>query len=98
MAAQISVEEQVKGDGWECRVTVAEGGSKTIHTVTVEKSYRDKLAGTEVSVGQLVRKSFEFLLARDPKESILRSFNLTVISRYFPEYEQEIRRALAAKS
>ncbi len=98
MAAQISVEEQTKGGGWECRVTVTENGSKTIHTVTVEMSYRDKLAGTEVSAGQLVRKSFEFLLEREPKESILRSFNLTVIGRYFSEYEQEIRRALAAKS
>ena len=66
--------------------------------MTVEKSYRDKLAGTEISAEQLVRKSFEFLLEREPKESILRSFNLTVISRYFPEYEREIRRALAAKS
>ncbi len=98
MAAQISIEEQAKGGGWECRVTVAEGGSKTIHTVTVEKSYRDKLAGAGISAGQLVRKSFEFLLEREPKESILRSFNLTVISRYFPEYEQEIRRTLAAKT
>ena len=93
MATQISVEEQAKGDGWECRVTVAEGASQTVHTVTVAKSYRDKLAGTEISAGQLVRKSFEFLLKREPKESILRSFNLTVISRYFPEYEQEIRRS-----
>ena len=98
MAAQISIEEQAKGDGWECRVTVTEGGSKTIHTVTVEKSYRDKLARSEVSAEQLVRKSFEYLLKREPKESILRSFNLTVISRYFPEYEQEIRRTLAAET
>ena len=98
MAAQISVEEQVKDDAWECRVTVTEGTGKTVHTVTVEKSYRDKLAGTGVPAGQLVRKSFEFLLEREPKESILRSFNLTVISRYFPEYEQEIRRTLAVKT
>ena len=93
MAAKISIEEQQKGDGWECRVTVTEGASKTIHTVTVEKSYRDKLVGKEIPAEQLVRKSFEFLLAKEPKESILRSFNLTVISRYFPEYEQEINRS-----
>ncbi len=98
MAAQISVEEQAKGSGWKCRVTVTEGGSKTIHMVTVEKSYRDKLAGAGISAEQLVRKSFEYLLKREPKESILRSFNLTVISRYFPEYEQEISRTLAAKT
>ena len=55
MAAKILIEEQAKSGGWECRVTVAEGGSKTIHTVTVEKSYRDKLAGAGISAGQLVR-------------------------------------------
>ena len=91
MAAQITVEAQQKGDAWECRVTVAESKSQTTHTVTVERTYRDKLVGTEVPVEQLVRKSFEFLLAHEPKESILRSFNLPVISRYFPEYEREIR-------
>jgi hypothetical protein len=35
-----------------------------------------------------------FLLKREPKESILRSFDLTVISRYFPEYEREMTRRL----
>jgi hypothetical protein len=93
MAAQITVEAQQKGDAWECRVTVAEGGSQTTHTVVVERTYRDKLAGTTVPVEQLVRKSFEFLLAREPKESILRSFQLPLIGRYFPEYETEIRRS-----
>jgi len=77
------------------RVTVVEGSSQTEHTVTVEKSYRDQLAGPEISAEQLLRKSFEFLLQREPKESILGSFELRVISRYFPEYEGEIRRLLA---
>jgi hypothetical protein len=30
------------------------------------------------------------LLDREPKESILRRFDVTVISRYFPEFEQEL--------
>ena len=96
MAASITVEAQQKGDAWECRVTVADGKSQTVYTVTVERTYRDKLVGTEVTVEQLARKSFEFLLAREPKESILRSFNLPVIGRYFPEYEREIRRAVSS--
>jgi hypothetical protein len=41
-----------------------------------------------------VEESFRFLLEREPKESILRRFNLTVISRYFPEYEREIKTRL----
>jgi len=98
MAAQIAVEAQQKGDAWECRVTVTEGKSQTVHTVAVERTFRDKLVGTAVPVEQLVRRSFEFLLTREPKESILRSFNLPLIGRYFPEYENEMRRTFAKKN
>ena len=90
MAAQIAVHANRKGSGWECQVTVSESGSVTTHTVQVEEAYRDRLVGASVPVERLVEKSFEFLLAREPKESILRSFALPVIARYFPEYEQEI--------
>jgi len=40
---------------------------------------------------ELIRRSFEFLLKREAKESILRDFNLSVIQRYFPEYDTAIR-------
>ena len=39
----------------------------------------------------LVRRSFAFLLEREPKESILGAFDLTVIGRYFPDWEAWIR-------
>jgi hypothetical protein len=98
MSAQIIVATEQKGDAWECRVTVAEGKSQTVHTVVIERTYRDKLAGTAVPVERLVEKSFEFLLAREPKESILRSFQLPLIGRYFPEYENTMRGLFAKKS
>lgn len=59
----------------------------TTHTVTVPQEYYQKLTGGKVDPETLVEKSFEFLLQREPNTSILRSFELTVISRYFPEYE-----------
>jgi hypothetical protein len=90
MAAQISVHASKKGQGWDCHVTVSEPGSRTLHTVHVKETYRDRLVGASVPVERLVEKSFEFLLAREPKESILRSFDLPVIAHYFPEYEQKI--------
>jgi len=90
MASQIVVLAKRKGPGWECQVTVSESGSRTTYTVQVEEAYRDRLAGKAVPVERLVEKSFEFLLAREPKESILRAFALPVIARYFPEYEREI--------
>ena len=89
MAARIEV-EQAKGDDF--RVTVSEGGGRTVHTVTVEPAYAQRLTGGAVTPEELVRRSFEFLLAREPKESILGSFELSVIGRYFPGYEEEISR------
>jgi hypothetical protein len=39
--------------------------------------------------------AFRFLLDREPKESILGRFDVTVISRYFPEFERELPRYLS---
>ncbi|HWP83959.1 MAG TPA: hypothetical protein VNN17_02110 [Terriglobia bacterium] len=83
-----------QGAGWDCQVTISESGSQTTHAVRVEEADRDRLAGPAVPVERLVEKSFEFLLAREPKESILRSFALPLIGRYFPEYEREVRKLL----
>jgi hypothetical protein len=79
-------------DAGTFRVTVSEGGGRTVHTVTVDPAYHRHLTGGGVATEELVRRSFEFLLAREPKESILGSFALSVISRYFPDYETEIAR------
>ncbi|MGC9317892.1 MAG: hypothetical protein ACP5KN_07655 [Armatimonadota bacterium] len=72
-------------------VTVEEGGSTSAHTVTVDDDYHETLTGGRISKEELVRRSFEFLLEREPKESILSRFKLQVINRYFPSYEDEIR-------
>jgi hypothetical protein len=37
-----------------------------------------------------VRDCFAFLLEREPTESILSSFDVGVIGRYFPEFERVI--------
>ena len=39
--------------------------------------------------------AFRFLLDREPKEAILGRFDVTVISRYFPEFEQALPGYLA---
>ncbi len=76
------------------KVTVG-GRTTTTHTVTVEPSYYEKLTGGRVPAEKLVEKSFEFLLERESNTSILRTFDLPVIGRYFPEYEGTIRKMLA---
>lgn len=92
--AEITVKQSKRDDGYEFQVTVREGSSETNHTVSLKRSDYERLAGGEVSPEALVTESFRFLLEREPKESILRSFDLTVISRYFPEYEREIKQRL----
>ncbi len=81
-------------DGWRCAVTIRQGSSQTQHDVTLSHQAYDQLTGGRVSPEALVRESFAFLLEREPKEAILRRFDLTVIGRYFPEFEAELRRRL----
>ena len=73
-------------------VTVSEGGSQTEHQVTLNESDAFNLAGGYASKEEFIRACFQFLLEREPKESILRRFDVSVISRYFPEFEERIRR------
>ena len=79
------------GDSY--RVTVSEPDSETAHDVTVSEEERSRYGGEAVAE-DLLRESFRFLLEREPAESILPSFGISVIERYFPEYPQEIRRRL----
>lgn len=88
----ITVEQQ---DAQTFQVTV-EGEGTTVHTVRVPPEYALKLTLGRVPPQTLVEKSFEFLLERESNSSILRSFELSVIGRYFPEYEREIANRLQA--
>lgn len=71
--------------------------STTTHRVTVRASDAQRLTQGLVSPITLVEKSFEFLLARESNTSILRNFDLSVISRYFSDYEQEVPHLLNLK-
>jgi hypothetical protein len=85
----------------DIEVSTAEDGSFRVvvdgtsaHDVHVADDYVSRLDVTDVDRVELVRESFEFLLEREPKESIMRSFELSVIERYFPEYTGEIVKRL----
>jgi hypothetical protein len=71
-------------------VRIEEDGRKVSeHTVEVSALDLKRLA-PGASVEDLVLRSFEFLLEREPPSSILRSFALSDIERYFPEYSKVI--------
>ena len=83
--SDIQVRVTPADDGYLAEVTVRDRGREERHRVRVPR------ADAEARV----RASGAFLLEREPKESILREFDIVVIARYFPEYPEEIRRWLA---
>lgn len=88
---RIDVQCTPAADGHRCEVDVIDQGSTSHHAVEVSRGELDRW-GRGRSVEELVRDSFRFLLEREPHESILREFKISLIGRYFPEYEREITR------
>jgi hypothetical protein len=84
-------------DIWVYNVEITESngsGSQTRHKVTMDKEYYAKISNGIVGPEDFVKKSFQFLLKRENKDSILREFNVKQIREYFPEYENEIKKML----
>jgi len=74
-------------------VEVADAGGKSRHRVTLTRADLARLCRGR-SPERLIEAAFGFLIDREPKESILARFDLSVIARYFPEFERELPRYL----
>jgi hypothetical protein len=59
--------------------------------IRVSASDLERYGGGDVH--DLLRRSIEFLLDREPNTSILREFDLSSIERYFPEYPATMKAA-----
>jgi hypothetical protein len=84
----VTLQGDPSGQRWQCLVAVEQGGKQTAYAVTVTRGDLERWGrGDQPSdIKELVVRSFEFLLEREPASSILKSFELSVIPRYFPEY------------
>jgi hypothetical protein len=74
------------GKGHRCAVDIADPTGSSHHVVRVSAKDFDQWSRGR-SAEELVADSFDFLLEREPKESILREFDLSAIKRYFPDYD-----------
>ena len=63
----------------------------TSHNVTLTDDTHQNLTNGKVSKKELIEFSFKLLLEREPNTSILSSFELSVISGYFPEYRKTVK-------
>jgi hypothetical protein len=88
-------------NSWRYNVEIIESdgsGSKTTHVVTMDKEYYMELTERgHIIPEEFMKKSFEFLLERESKDSILQQFDIEQINDYFPEFETEIKKALHLK-
>lgn len=91
----IEVTQTRKSDPLEFDVLVSDGNGETRHRVTLARGDCEKLTRGTCPPERCIKAAFHFLLEREPKEAILASFDVTVISRYFPEFEKELPRYLA---
>ena len=73
---------------------VGGGSNPTLYRVSVSRAELATYAPEAAEPGELVACSFDFLLEREPRGSILREFAIGDIERYFPEYPAEIERRL----
>jgi hypothetical protein len=71
---------------------VDDEGPGTAHEIDVSDGDWERFGGGYETRAELVEASVRFLLEREPKESILRSFDLRDIARYFPEYAETFSR------
>jgi hypothetical protein len=82
--------KHLRGEEW---LVLIDSKRRSEHRVRVTDGDLRHLAEGH-SAEELLTQSFDFLLEREPNTSILSSFDLPVIGRYFPEYEREIRKRL----
>ena len=76
--------------GEEFQVTV-NAKNPTSHNVILNDDIHQNLTNGKVNKKELIEFSFKFLLEREPNTSILSSFELNVISEYFPEYIKTVK-------
>lgn len=79
-------EKKEISNGWCFSVNIGENN----FIVELDKKYWQKIMNGKINPEVLIKKSFQFLLKKEPKEAILKKFNLKIISSYFPDYEKYI--------
>jgi hypothetical protein len=71
-------------------VVISDHDGETHHRVTMSEAYFQRLAEGKCSPERCIDAAFRFLLDREPKEAILSRFDLSVVPRYFPEFEAKL--------
>ena len=85
----IEVRQTGEGDPLGFEVRIEDGRGATDHAVTMSRGDHERV-GRGHPPGAVVEAVFRFLLDREPKESIMARFDVSVVPRYFPEFEEKL--------
>jgi hypothetical protein len=75
------------GDGFTFDVIIRDAPGESRHEVTIEADEAERWAKLGAAPSRCVEAVMRFLLDREPKESILSGFDMRVVRRYFPEFD-----------
>ena len=81
-------------ESWTFLVELGTGEGLIEYFVDVDRDYWTRLTNRRVEPAELIAATFKFLLDKEPKELILKRFNLADVNGHFPNYENEMRRML----
>ena len=84
--------KELSSDEFEVTVNDIE---TTIHKVNLSDNVYKKLTKEKINKKKLIEFSFKFLLERESNTEILPTFELSVISNYFPEYINSINERIS---
>jgi hypothetical protein len=76
------------GSGFTFNVIVRDPRGENRHRVTIEANEAERWAKLGAEPSRCVEAVMRFLLDREPKESILSAFDMGVVRRYFPEFDE----------
>ena len=84
-----------RGSGFTFNVIVRDPRGESRHRVTIEANEAERWAKLGAEPSRCAAAVMRFLLDREPKESILSAFDMGVVRRYFPEFDEALPGYLA---
>jgi hypothetical protein len=83
-----------RGSGFTFDVIVRDLRGESRHRVTIEANEAERCEKLGAESSRCAEAVMRFLIDREPKESILSAFDMGVVRRYFPEFDDAFPRYL----
>jgi len=81
-------------DSWTFVVELGRGDGMIEYMVDVDRAFWTRLTNRRIEPSELVLHTFKYLLEKEPKELILRRFNISDVSGHFPGFEDQLKRII----